>query len=76
MRKVLLSFGMAILALAIVLPEVFAASFKFSGAYRYRGVSYDNADQDNTSEDGNQKADMLFHSTILKHKRRRKSHTS
>ena len=59
MRKVLLSFGMAILALAIVLPEVFAASFKFSGAYRYRGVSYDNADQDNTSEDGNQKADML-----------------
>lgn len=59
-RKIFFSIVIVILTMAIVLPEAFSASFKFSGAYRYRGVSYDNADQDHTSEDGNQKADMLF----------------
>ena len=60
MRKFLLTLAVAVLAVGLVLPEVFAASFKFTGMYRYRGVSYDDADRDNTSEDGNQKADMLM----------------
>lgn len=60
MRKFLLTLAVAVLAVGLVLPEVFAASFKFTGMYRYRGVSYDNADRDDTSEDGNQKADMLM----------------
>ncbi|MBE17229.1 MAG: hypothetical protein CMH79_00565 [Nitrospinae bacterium] len=60
MRKFLLTLAVAVLAVGLVLPEVFAASFKFTGMYRYRGVSYDDADRDNTTEDGNQKADMLM----------------
>ena len=60
MRKILLTIGVAILAITVILPEAFSASFKFSGIYRYRGVSYDNPDQDNTAENGNQKADMMF----------------
>jgi len=60
MRKFLLTLAVAVLAVGLVLPEVFAASFKFTGMYRYRGVSYDNADRDDSSEDGNQKADMLM----------------
>jgi len=60
MRKFLLTLAVAVLAVGLVLPEAFAASFKFTGMYRYRGVSYDDADRDNSSEDGNQKADMLM----------------
>lgn len=60
MRKFLLTLAVAVLAVGLVLPEAFAASFKFTGMYRYRGVSYDDADRDNTAEDGNQKADMLM----------------
>jgi len=60
MRKFLLTLAVAILAVGLVLPEAFAASFKFSGMFRYRGVSFDNADRDDSSEDGNQKADTLM----------------
>ena len=56
MRKFLLSLAVAVLAVGLVLPEVFAASFKFTGMFRYRGVSYDNADRADGTEDGNQKA--------------------
>jgi hypothetical protein len=60
MRKFLLTLAVAVLAIGLVLPEAFAASFKFTGMYRYRGASFDNADRDSTSEDGNQKSDMLM----------------
>jgi hypothetical protein len=60
MRKFLLSLAVAVLAVGLVLPEVFAASFKFTGMFRYRGVSYDNADRADGTEDGNQKGDTLM----------------
>jgi hypothetical protein len=59
MRKLLLALFAMALVVAFTAPS-YAASFKFSGFFRLRGISTDNEDQKEDAPDGKQYYDMLI----------------
>ncbi len=68
MRKFFMALIVVIVTLAVAAPDiVFAASFKYSGLFRYRGISSDDTDRNDTAHDSVQKHDSLWRPKFTAH---------
>jgi hypothetical protein len=60
MRKLLFALAVVVVTLAVAAPDLaFAATAKFSGIWRFRGVSADDGDRNELAHDSRQNSDMM-----------------
>jgi len=61
MRKILMALAVMVVAIAVSAPHfASAAALKVSGFWRFRGITQDNDDRDDTVNDGRQNSDALI----------------
>ncbi|HBK80296.1 MAG TPA: hypothetical protein DDZ83_11625, partial [Nitrospinae bacterium] len=61
MRKILMALAVMVVAMAVSAPHfASAAALKVGGFWRFRGITQDNDDRDDTVNDGRQNSDALI----------------